>query len=43
MRAACNHAQYLPERRQMMQAWAEHVDALKAGANVIPLRAAEEY
>jgi integrase len=40
VRAAYNHAQYLPERKEMMQAWADHVDALKAGANVIPLRAA---
>ena len=40
VRAAYNHAQYLPERRQMMQAWADHVDAIKVGANVIPLRSA---
>ncbi|AOY93787.1 integrase [Cupriavidus sp. USMAA2-4] len=25
VRAAYNHAQYLPERRQMMQAWADHL------------------
>lgn len=29
VRAAYNHAQYLPERRKMMQAWADHVDALR--------------
>ena len=40
VRAAYNHAQYLPERKAMMQSWADHVDALKAGANVIPLRGA---
>ena len=40
VRAAYNHAQYLPERRQMMQAWADHVEALRAGGSVIPLRAA---
>ncbi|MGT2505738.1 tyrosine-type recombinase/integrase [Cupriavidus basilensis] len=28
VRAAYNHAQYLPERRQMMQAWADHIDSL---------------
>jgi integrase len=39
VRAAYNHAQYLPERRQMMQAWADHVDALRSGAKVIRLRA----
>ena len=29
VRAAYNHAQYLPERRQMMQAWADHLAATK--------------
>lgn len=28
VRAAYDHAQYLPERRQMMQAWADMVDGL---------------
>jgi len=32
-----NHAEYLPERRQMMQAWADYLDKLKAGAEVIQL------
>ena len=35
--AAYNFAEHLPERRKMMQAWADHLDALKAGAVVIPL------
>lgn len=30
---------YLPERTTMMQAWADYLDKLKAGAEVIPLRA----
>ncbi|MGA9666107.1 MAG: integrase arm-type DNA-binding domain-containing protein [Gallionella sp.] len=30
---------YLPERTAMMQAWADYLDGLKAGADVIPLRA----
>ena len=30
---------YLPERVAMMQAWADYLDKLKAGAVVIPLRA----
>lgn len=30
-------AQYLEERARMMQAWADHLDTLKAGGNVIPL------
>lgn len=25
-----NHAQYLPERTMMMQAWADHLDGLRA-------------
>jgi len=28
VRAAYNHAQYLPERREMMQWWADYVDEL---------------
>lgn len=35
--AAYNFAEYLPERRSMMQAWADHLDALREGAKVIPL------
>ncbi|MDO3510067.1 tyrosine-type recombinase/integrase [Ralstonia pseudosolanacearum] len=31
VRAAYNHAQYLPERRRMMQHWADHLDQLAAG------------
>lgn len=30
---------YLPERTAMMQAWADYLDKLKGGAEVIPLRA----
>ena len=29
--ASYNHATYLPERRRMMQAWADHLDALRTG------------
>jgi integrase len=38
VRAAYNRAQYLPERRKMMQAWADHLDSLRHGDNVIPIR-----
>jgi len=38
VRAAYNKAQRLPERRKMMQAWADYLDGLRAGANVIPIR-----
>ncbi len=35
--AAYNFAEHLPERRKMMQAWADYLDALRKGAEVIPL------
>lgn len=34
---AYNRTAHLPERRKMMQAWADYLDKLKAGAAVIPL------
>jgi hypothetical protein len=37
VRAAYNKAQRLAERRAMMQAWADHIDALKAGGRIIPI------
>lgn len=39
VRAAYNHAQHLPERRKMMQAWADYLDGLRTGAKVVPIRA----
>ena len=38
IKAAYNHAQHLPERRKMMQAWADYLDVLRIGGKVIPLR-----
>jgi len=38
VRAAYNRAQYLEERKNMMQAWADYLDSLKNGVNVIPFR-----
>jgi integrase len=38
VRAAYNKAQRLPERRKMMQAWANYLDALREGAPVVPIR-----
>jgi integrase len=35
---AYNRTSHLPERRKMMQQWADYLDGLRAGANVIPLR-----
>ena len=31
VRASYNFAQYLPERRKMMQEWADYLDELRAG------------
>jgi integrase len=36
---AYNRTRFLKERKAMMQAWADYLDKLKAGAEVIPLRA----
>ena len=33
IKAAYNYAQHLPERRSMMQAWADYLDQLKRGDN----------
>lgn len=35
VRAAYNYAQYLPERRKMMQAWADLIDQLRRGGEVV--------
>lgn len=37
VRAAYNYAEYLPERKRMMQAWADYLDQLKRGATATPL------
>jgi len=37
--AYSHQAQYMAERRTMMQAWADHLDALRSGAKIIPIRA----
>ena len=36
---AYNRTQHLAERRKMMQAWADYLDSLREGGNVVPLRA----
>ena len=35
---AYNRTAHLPERKKMMQQWADYLDKLKAGVEVIPLR-----
>jgi len=37
VRAAYNYAEYLPERKRMMQSWADYLDGLAAGADVISI------
>lgn len=39
-RASYNRAEYLEERRAMLQQWADLIDAMAKGANVTPIRAA---
>lgn len=38
IRSAYNRGQYLEERRRMLQYWADYLDQLKEGAQVIPFR-----
>lgn len=40
VRAVYNRAEYLPERKAMMQSWADYLDSLKAGAEIIPIKRA---
>lgn len=40
IRDTYNHANYLDQRRGMMQAWADEVDAMCSGADVVPFRRA---
>jgi len=37
IKAAYNHARHLPERVAMMQHWADYLDGLRDGAEVIPI------
>jgi len=40
IRAVYNKAEYVDQRREMMQTWADHLDALRRGADVVPLKRA---
>jgi hypothetical protein len=42
MRATYNFAEYLPERRRMMQEWADYLDGLAAGAKVVNIKAGKK-
>ena len=39
VRASYNYAQHLPERKKMMQDWADYLDSLRQGADVIAINA----
>ncbi len=41
VRAAYNRAQYMEQRRKMMQHWADYLDGLRTADNVTPIRAAK--
>ncbi|QDQ25262.1 DUF4102 domain-containing protein [Chitinimonas arctica] len=41
VKAAYNHAQYLPERREMLQWWADWIDAQRPMPNVVQVSAVE--
>lgn len=38
IRDTYNHAHYLEQRRQMMQSWADEIDALCSGGNVVSIK-----
>lgn len=38
IRGTYNLAQYMDERRRMMQSWADYLDTLKTGSNIVPIR-----
>lgn len=40
VRGVYNKAQHIPERRKMMQAWADYLESLKSGAIVVPIKKA---
>jgi integrase len=42
VKAAYNHAEYLPERKKMMQAWADYLDRIATETNVVAGRFEKE-
>jgi integrase len=40
VRGAYNYAEFMPERKKMMQAWADYLEGIKAGAKIIPIGSA---
>lgn len=42
IRAAYNYAEHIPERRKMMQAWADYLDVLTNGAIIIQIKTSSQ-
>lgn len=42
MRAVYHRAEYLPERKKMMQWWADFLDGLVAGGKVVSLQVGKQ-
>ncbi|WP_440617469.1 tyrosine-type recombinase/integrase [Cysteiniphilum sp. 6C5] len=42
VRDAYNHAEYIEQRREMMQVWADYLDQLKYGSNVVQFKQQQE-
>jgi integrase len=40
VRSAYNYAEFMPERKKMMQQWADYLDGIKAVAKIIPIKSA---
>lgn len=40
IRGAYNRAEYLPDRKRMMQTWGDYLDSIASGAKVLPFKAA---
>jgi integrase len=40
VRAAYNYAEFMPERKKMMQAWADYLEEIKAGTKIIQIKSA---
>jgi integrase len=37
VRAAYNHSEYLPQRKELMQRWADYLDGVKCGDNIVSI------
>ena len=38
VRAAYNYAEFMPERKKMMQGWGDYLEEIKVGAKIIPIK-----